>query len=314
LRAAIYDLRLGAEEHKPFPELLEQFVEVHRSMAGNSEIELEIAAGIPTGSLGDAIPKLTRSCSAGPSRPDGVPQKTQRAAPTPRLGVPTGLDAAAQAKFDPARLWKATVRPITLQSEAVRTTEIALGVNNRASLALRLLGSYDADGALRLVLRGALDSAGAEELSTRLALLIDEGGRVRLNLSQLTLIDRTGIEALVGGVMDGRVGGGDLIGVDRNVGRPAREMIDLAGIGPVLWPTSTLSSHAQARWLAVLRRGQAAIRADCMRQRALAAEMRRTAALQRTSCRSTAAQIACAELEGLPVDPGGAADADRCAA
>jgi signal transduction histidine kinase len=52
LRGAIYDLRLGAEEHRPFPELVEELVEVHREMAGVCENELELGDGIPTGSLG----------------------------------------------------------------------------------------------------------------------------------------------------------------------------------------------------------------------------------------------------------------------
>jgi hypothetical protein len=119
--------------------------------------------------------------------------------------------------------------------------------------------------------------------STGLASLIDEGGRVRLDLSQLTVIDPTGIEALVRGVIDGRADGGDLVEVDRNVSSPAREMIDLAGIGPVLWPSATLSSDATVSRLAALRKGQEAIRRDCARQRARAAEMRRTTALQRDS-------------------------------
>lgn len=125
--------------------------------------------------------------------------------------------------------------------EAARMIETSLRVNDSATVACRRLGGYDVDGAVRIVLRGALDSALAEQLSTDLASLIDEGGRVRLDLSQLTVIDRTGIEALVRGVMDGRVDGGDLVEIDRNVSPPAREMIDLAGIGPVLWPTATLS-------------------------------------------------------------------------
>ena len=52
LRAAIYDLRLGGEQRTPFPELLESLVAVHRAIAADPEIELELRAGIPAGPLG----------------------------------------------------------------------------------------------------------------------------------------------------------------------------------------------------------------------------------------------------------------------
>jgi PAS domain S-box-containing protein len=52
LRSAIYDLRLGAEEHRPFVELLEQLVHEHRTLASDREIQLEIGRSIPSGSLG----------------------------------------------------------------------------------------------------------------------------------------------------------------------------------------------------------------------------------------------------------------------
>jgi PAS domain S-box-containing protein len=52
LRGAIYDLRLESEEHLPFVELLERLVDEHRAMAGDSEIEVQMGDGVPTGSLG----------------------------------------------------------------------------------------------------------------------------------------------------------------------------------------------------------------------------------------------------------------------
>jgi PAS domain S-box-containing protein len=51
LRSAIYDLRLGSEEHTPFVELLERLVDGHRAMV-ECEIQLEVGDGVPTGSLG----------------------------------------------------------------------------------------------------------------------------------------------------------------------------------------------------------------------------------------------------------------------
>jgi PAS domain S-box-containing protein len=53
LRSAIYDLRLGSEEHTPFVELLERLVDAHRAMV-ECEIQLEVGDGVPTGSLGVA--------------------------------------------------------------------------------------------------------------------------------------------------------------------------------------------------------------------------------------------------------------------
>ncbi len=52
LRSAIYDLGLGGEQSKPFPALLEELMGVHREMAADYAIELELGDGVPTGSLG----------------------------------------------------------------------------------------------------------------------------------------------------------------------------------------------------------------------------------------------------------------------
>jgi PAS domain S-box-containing protein len=52
LRGAIYDLRLGGEEHTPFPELLEALVATHRARAADSETELDLRDGVPAGPLG----------------------------------------------------------------------------------------------------------------------------------------------------------------------------------------------------------------------------------------------------------------------
>jgi PAS domain S-box-containing protein len=54
LRAAIYDLRLGGEQHTPLPRLLESLVAVHRGIAAEPQIELDLRGGIPAGPLGAA--------------------------------------------------------------------------------------------------------------------------------------------------------------------------------------------------------------------------------------------------------------------
>ncbi|HKP88493.1 MAG TPA: PAS domain S-box protein [Thermoleophilaceae bacterium] len=52
LRAAIYDLRLDDEEHRPLRDLVATLVEVHRDLADDAEIVLEIEDSAPTSSLG----------------------------------------------------------------------------------------------------------------------------------------------------------------------------------------------------------------------------------------------------------------------
>jgi PAS domain S-box-containing protein len=75
LRAAIYDLRLGDEQDRPLPELLQALVEVHAAIADGYEIDLEIEDGAPSGSLeatgvevvrilGEALTNVRRHASA----------------------------------------------------------------------------------------------------------------------------------------------------------------------------------------------------------------------------------------------------------
>jgi PAS domain S-box-containing protein len=61
LRGAIYDLRLEAHEGRAFPDLLESLVALHRAMAIDCEVELDIRDGVPNaplGSLGTEILRL----------------------------------------------------------------------------------------------------------------------------------------------------------------------------------------------------------------------------------------------------------------
>jgi PAS domain S-box-containing protein len=52
LRGAVYDLRLGDERETPFHELLESLVGVHRAIAVDSEIELDVGTGVPLDARG----------------------------------------------------------------------------------------------------------------------------------------------------------------------------------------------------------------------------------------------------------------------
>src|SRR5215207_7744526 len=60
LRGAIYDLRLEGEQDKLFPELLESLVELHRGMAPESDITLEVHDGVLSGPLGERGRQLLR--------------------------------------------------------------------------------------------------------------------------------------------------------------------------------------------------------------------------------------------------------------
>jgi len=60
LRGAIYDLRLDGEHDKHFPELLESLVELHREMAPESDIALEVHNGVLSGPLGERGRQLLR--------------------------------------------------------------------------------------------------------------------------------------------------------------------------------------------------------------------------------------------------------------
>jgi len=60
LRGAIYDLRLEGEQTKQFPELLESLVELHRGMAPEFDIALEMHDGVLLGPLGERGRQLLR--------------------------------------------------------------------------------------------------------------------------------------------------------------------------------------------------------------------------------------------------------------
>jgi PAS domain S-box-containing protein len=60
LRGAIYDLRLEGEQERFFSELLESLVELHRGMAPQSDIALEVHEGVLSGPLGERSKQLLR--------------------------------------------------------------------------------------------------------------------------------------------------------------------------------------------------------------------------------------------------------------
>ena len=64
LRGAVYDLRLGDDEDRAFPERLKELVEVHRELAIDCEMHLEIGAGVPAGPLGRTATEVLRIVGA----------------------------------------------------------------------------------------------------------------------------------------------------------------------------------------------------------------------------------------------------------
>jgi signal transduction histidine kinase len=60
LRGAVYDLRLGAEESKPFAELVATLVERNRRMAPGCNISLDVEVGVPSEPFGEAEAEALR--------------------------------------------------------------------------------------------------------------------------------------------------------------------------------------------------------------------------------------------------------------
>ncbi|HJS92977.1 MAG TPA: STAS domain-containing protein [Solirubrobacteraceae bacterium] len=93
----------------------------------------------------------------------------------------------------------------------------------------------EADGTLRLTLRGDLDLPVTGTLSARLEELKTEGRPVRLDLSQLTFIDSSGLQALIVALIDARSTGWPLE-VAPEVSPSVQRAAQVVGIAQVLWP------------------------------------------------------------------------------
>lgn len=93
----------------------------------------------------------------------------------------------------------------------------------------------DARGAVRLSLSGELDIAVAHLLRDHLQALAREHRTVTLDLSELQFLDSTGIQVLITScnhaAQDGWV-----LHIDPELTRPVRRVIELVGIGHILWP------------------------------------------------------------------------------
>jgi anti-sigma B factor antagonist len=104
-----------------------------------------------------------------------------------------------------------------------------------AGPSFELRESVDADGAVRLALIGELDIAVADRVEERLRQHGDDGGLLRVDLSELEFIDSSGVRAIVLGLRQARQAG-HALEVDRQVSPAVRRMIEIMGIEPQLWP------------------------------------------------------------------------------
>jgi stage II sporulation protein AA (anti-sigma F factor antagonist) len=104
----------------------------------------------------------------------------------------------------------------------------------------------DPDGTLVLTLLGDLDLTTAETLSTRLAELKTAGHPVRLDLSQLSFIDSSGIQAVLAALTDARWTGWQL-DVALQVSPTVERAANVVGIAQVLWPDEPTPSRPAPR-------------------------------------------------------------------
>lgn len=113
--------------------------------------------------------------------------------------------------------------------------------------AFTLTESVDQDGVARLAMVGELDIAVADQVRAGLADRLHYGVRIRLDLSRLAFIDSSGLRTLVVAVTAGRAAGEHLVEVDRNLRSQVRRVIELAGVGTMLWPEDLRGAADAAR-------------------------------------------------------------------
>lgn len=95
----------------------------------------------------------------------------------------------------------------------------------------------DLDGALRLVVRGALDIVVVDRLTARLRALVATGRLVRVDLSELGFIDCTGLRTIAREGERARARG-VRFEIDRPVSAPVKRVISFLDAESELWPTA----------------------------------------------------------------------------
>jgi anti-sigma B factor antagonist len=105
------------------------------------------------------------------------------------------------------------------------------------SAVFRINEDVDLDGVVQLGLLGELDLAVTDGLARRLRELGRASKAVRLDLSQLSFIDSSGIRTLVNAVEDAEQNGWTLE-IDSRLTRQVERVIKLTGVDSLFWPTS----------------------------------------------------------------------------
>lgn len=108
---------------------------------------------------------------------------------------------------------------------------------------LEIRRSRDAHGAARLSLIGELDLVGTRQFQEALASVRSDSAKIRLDLSLLTFVDSSGLRALMSAVVDARRDGFELT-IDPSVSNEVRRLVEVVGIGEILWPTGLASERA----------------------------------------------------------------------
>jgi anti-anti-sigma factor len=101
---------------------------------------------------------------------------------------------------------------------------------------LGIVESDDPDGYVRLALQGELDLATSKTFVARLRQLKREGCNVRLDFSELSFMDSTGLAVLIPALSDASQNGWNL-DVDRNLGEQVKMLFDVTGASDLIWPT-----------------------------------------------------------------------------
>ncbi|MGH2896979.1 MAG: STAS domain-containing protein, partial [Solirubrobacteraceae bacterium] len=102
----------------------------------------------------------------------------------------------------------------------------------------------DADGALRMTLRGELDLSVTDGLRAQLAHAQRSQRPVRLDLSELEFVDCGGIRAILSALAEARAGRRKLE-VSRTVSPMVERFISLAALASDLWPDEPESPAAR---------------------------------------------------------------------
>ena len=95
--------------------------------------------------------------------------------------------------------------------------------------------AVDADGLVCMSAIGELDHVASESLVGRLGQRKAAGESVRLDLSRLQFIDSSGVRAILVSVREARRDGWHLE-VERQLSWQVERVIDVLGVGAMLWP------------------------------------------------------------------------------